>query len=79
MLIAKRIRQLQHGARPQVDHEESDGYFAIAVSEIAAGHLSFDPPPPREAAPLPIAIAGNGTREEGAQKVETPETAGDGA
>lgn len=79
MLIAKRIRQLQHGARPQVDHEESDSYFAIAVSEIAAGHLSFDPPPPRETPAVPMAIAGNGTREEGAEKAETPETAGDGA
>ena len=77
MLIAKRIRQLHHGAQPQVPHEESDSYFAIAVSEIAAGHLSFDPPPPREA-PLPIAVAGNGTREEGGGEAQTPETAGDG-
>ena len=79
MLIAKRIRQLHHGAPPQVPHEESDSYFAIAVSEIAAGHLSFDPPPPREAPPVPIAIAGNGTREEGGEEAATPETAGDGA
>ena len=79
MLIAKRIRQLHHGARPQVPHEESDSHFAIAVSEIAAGHLSFDPPPPPGAAPLPIAIAGNGTREEGAEEAATPGTAEDGA
>ena len=79
MLIAKRIRQLHRGARAQVPHEESDSYFAIAVSEIAAGHLSFDPPPPREAPPVPIAIAGNGTREEGSEEAETPETAGEGA
>ena len=79
MLIAKRIRQLQHGAPSQVPHEESDSHFAIAISEIAAGHLSFDPAPPREARPVPIAIAGNGTREKGAEEVETPGTAGDGA
>ena len=79
MLIAKRIRQLVHGARPVVPHEESDSHFAIAVSEIAAGHLTFAPPPPRDAPPVPIAIAGNGTREEGAGEAEKPGTAGDGA
>ena len=79
MLIAKRIRQLGHGARPQVPHEESDSYFTIAVSEIAAGHLTFDPAPPREAPPVPIAIAANGTREDGGENVEKPGTVGDGA
>jgi DNA-directed RNA polymerase omega subunit len=41
MLIAKRIRQLHHGARPRVPREESDSYFTIAVREIAEGHLSM--------------------------------------
>ena len=41
MLIAKRIRQLHHGARPRVPREESDSHFTIAVREIAEGHLSM--------------------------------------
>ena len=78
MLIAKRIRQLHHGARPQVPYEEADSFFTIAVREIAAGHLSFEPAPPSErAAPVPIAVSGNGTREDDGEVAETPETAGD--
>ena len=81
MLIAKRIRQLHHGARPQVPHEEADSFFTIAVREIAAGHLSFEPAPPPEDAPLvPTAISGNGTREGDTEMVvDTSETADDGA
>ena len=80
MLIAKRIRQLHHGARPQVPYEEADSFFTIAVREIAAGHLSFEPAPPSESAPpVPIAISGNGTRGDDGEVVETPETAGDDA
>lgn len=41
MLIAKRIRQLHHGARPRVRREESDSLFTVAVREIAEGHLSM--------------------------------------
>ena len=80
MLIAKRIRQLHHGARPQVSHEEADSFFTIAVREIAAGHLSFEPaPPPESAPPVPPAISGNGTLEDNREVVETSETADDGA
>ena len=52
MLIAKRIRQLYHGAHPLVEHEENESYFTIAVREIAEGHLTILPtigsplPPP---------------------------------
>ena len=81
MLIAKRIRQLHHGAHPQVPHEEGDSVFTIAVREIAAGHLSFEEPvpPPDNAPPLPTAISENGTREGDGEGTETSETAGDDA
>lgn len=80
MLIAKRIRQLQHGARPQVPPEEADSFFTIAVREIAAGHLSFESaPPPESAPPVPSAISGNGTLKGDSKVVETSETADDGA
>ena len=78
MLIAKRIRQLHHGARPQVSHEEADSFFTIAVREIAAGHLSFEPVPlPENAPPIPTSISDNGTREGDGKEMETPETAND--
>ena len=77
MLIAKRIRQLHHGARPQVPHEETESFFTIAVREIAAGHLSFEPGlPPQDDPPVPTVIHNNGTRD--SEAVETSETAGDG-
>ena len=80
MLIAKRIRQLHHGAPPQVPHEEADSFFTIAVREIAAGHLSFESaPPPESAPPIPAVISGNGTLEDKKEVVEGSETAGDGA
>ena len=80
MLIAKRIRQLHHGARPQVPYEEADSFFTIAVREIAAGHLSFESvSPPEGVPPVSAAISGNGTREGDSEMVEMPETANDGA
>ena len=42
MLIAKRIRQLHHGAHPYVSSEEDESPFTIAVREIAAGLLTID-------------------------------------
>ena len=80
MLIAKRIRQLHHGARPQVPHEEADSFFTIAVREIAAGYLSFESAPsPENVTPIPTAISGNGTLEDKSEVVEGSETADDGA
>lgn len=80
MLIARRIRQLHHGARPQVPHEEADSFFTIAVREIAAGHLSFDPVPlPDNIPPVATAVSENGTREGDGEEVKTSETADDGA
>lgn len=76
MLIAKRIRQLHHGARPQVPYEEADSFFTIAVREIAAGNLSFDSVPlPDNIPPVPASISDNGTREGDGEEVETSETA----
>lgn len=80
MLIAKRIRQLHHGARSQVPHEEGESFFTVAVREIAAGHLSFESAPSPESTPsVPMAISGNGTREGDSEVVETSATSDDGA
>jgi len=43
MLIAKRIRQLYHGAPALVEREEEDSHFTVAVREIAEGHLTIEP------------------------------------
>ena len=43
ILIAKRIRQLYHGAPALVEHAEDESHFSIAVREIAEGHLSIEP------------------------------------
>jgi DNA-directed RNA polymerase omega subunit len=43
MLIAKRIRQLHHGARPRVEREEGESYFSVAVREVAEGMLRLTP------------------------------------
>lgn len=78
MLIARRIRQLHHGARPQVSYEETESFFTIAVREIAAGHLSFEPRLPlQDDPPVPTAVRGNGARD--GEAVDTSETADDGA
>ena len=65
MLIAKRIRQLYHGARPLVDYEENESFFTVAVREIAEGHLTIMPttgsPLPTPAPPLHTS---NGTTDD---------------
>lgn len=65
MLIAKRIRQLYHGARALVEHEGDESYFTIAVREIAEGHLTIEPmigsPPATLVAPVHTS---NGTAED---------------
>ena len=43
MLIAKRIRQLYHGAPALVERDEEESHFTVAVREIAAGHLTVEP------------------------------------
>jgi DNA-directed RNA polymerase omega subunit len=65
MLIAKRIRQLYHGARPLVAHEENESYFTVAVREIAEGHLTVMP---TAGTPLPTPVppihTSNGTTDD---------------
>jgi DNA-directed RNA polymerase omega subunit len=39
MLVAKRMRQLYHGAPPYVAREEDESLFTVALREIAQGHL----------------------------------------
>ncbi len=55
MLIAKRIRQLYHGAPALVEYDEDESHFTIAVREIAEGHLNIEPTvgsPPSMFAPV---------------------------
>ena len=42
MLLAKRIRQLHHGARSLVQRQEGESLFSVAVREIAAGLIALN-------------------------------------
>ena len=65
MLIAKRIRQLYHGAPALVEYDEDESHFTIAVREIAEGHLTIEPtigsPPSMFAPSVPTS---NGTADD---------------
>ncbi len=65
MLIAKRIRQLYHGASPLVECEENESSFTIAVREIAEGRLTILP---TTGTPLPTPVppihTSNGTADD---------------
>jgi DNA-directed RNA polymerase omega subunit len=37
MLVAKRVRQLHHGAPPYVQHDDDESFFSVAMREIAEG------------------------------------------
>jgi DNA-directed RNA polymerase subunit K/omega len=43
MLLAKRIRQLHHGARSLVQRQEGESHFSIAIREIAEGLIVLNP------------------------------------
>lgn len=43
MLVAKRIRQLHHGAPAYVQRQEGESFFTVAMREIALGHVVMDP------------------------------------
>ena len=65
MLIAKRIRQLYHGAPALVEYDGDESHFTIAVREIAEGHLTKEPmvgSPPSAFASL--VHTSNGTAED---------------
>jgi DNA-directed RNA polymerase omega subunit len=73
MLIAKRIRQLYHGARPLVEREEHESHFTVAVREIAEGHLTIVHM--TEIIPLPPAAhTSNGTTDDITPVPETDDT-----
>ncbi|MGQ4810580.1 DNA-directed RNA polymerase subunit omega [Candidatus Entotheonellaceae bacterium PAL068K] len=42
MLIAKRIRQLYHGAPERLSRQEGESNFSIAIREIAAGLVAMN-------------------------------------
>ncbi len=44
MLVAKRIRQLHHGAPTYVKRNEGESHFTVAMREIADGLVILDPP-----------------------------------
>ena len=44
MLVAKRIRQLHHGAPAYVKRNEGESHFTLAMREIADGLVILDPP-----------------------------------
>jgi DNA-directed RNA polymerase omega subunit len=44
MLVAKRIRQLHHGAPAYVRRDEGESHFTLAMREIAEGLVILDPP-----------------------------------
>jgi DNA-directed RNA polymerase subunit K/omega len=64
MLIAKRIRQLNHGARARVERQEGENNFSVAVREIAAGHVALDPTTASPIATASEASDSNGTSDE---------------
>lgn len=73
MLVAKRIRQLYHGAPSYVERREDESYFSVVLREIAEGHLILqerphDTSPPSEA-PFPEE---NGPTTTATQSIETP-------
>lgn|GEM_PF-2443651 len=43
MLVAKRIRQLHHGAPAYVQRQEGESFFTVAMREIALGHVVMEP------------------------------------
>lgn len=62
MLIAKRIRQLQHGAAPFVPREEGESTFTVAVREIAEGHVTLSDEAPEASLTSDIqSLVHNGT------------------
>ena len=64
MLIAKRIRQLHHGAPPRIRPAEGESHFSVAVREIAEGALVL------EIAPDTPDVESNGADKETPQSAE---------
>jgi DNA-directed RNA polymerase omega subunit len=64
MLLAKRIRQLHHGARAMVPRQEGESHFSIAIREIAEGLIVLKSP-----SEVPVASS-NGTAQPVAESAE---------
>lgn len=64
MLLAKRIRQLHHGARAMVQWQEGESHFSIAVREIAEGFIVL-----KSTADLPAASS-NGAAQSAPESTE---------
>jgi DNA-directed RNA polymerase omega subunit len=73
MLVAKRIRQLYHGAPSYVERREDESYFSVVLREIAEGHLILQERPHDTSHPSePPAPEENGANTTVAQSTETP-------
>lgn len=70
MLIAKRIRQLNHGARPRVERQEGENNFSVAVREIAEGHITLEPEAASPASHSGGATNGDGSDDETTQTLD---------
>lgn len=75
MLVAKRVRQLHHGAPAYVQYDDGESYFTVAMREIAEGlvvmqstgkdHIAKPAPPPsiEETMPAETPPAGESPEE----------------
>jgi DNA-directed RNA polymerase subunit K/omega len=63
MLIAKRIRQLYHGARTRVERQEGESHFSVAVHEIADKLITLEEPSD---------TSNNGTPHEAPSRADEP-------
>lgn len=52
-VVSKRVRQLSAGQRPMIDTGARMGYSDIALSEIIAGKLTWEPAPSDKVTPPP--------------------------
>jgi len=53
-VVSKRVRQLSAGQRPMIDPGVRMGYSDIALSEIIAGKLTWEPAPSDKVTPPPV-------------------------
>lgn len=75
MLVAKRIRQLHHGAPAYVKRSEGESHFTVAMREIAEGLVVIDPPVVIDSfAAAAASLTADAAPEETAPELETSET-----
>lgn len=72
MLIAQRVRQLYHGAKPLVIREDNESLFTVAVREVVEGQIVFKLPPTASAVAVQASVvAANGAFNQGAETHKT--------